>query len=64
MENLIKQYRYFLKDSVRQAIDFSLTDQRRGIPPPPIQKPYPKDSRRIDLPGKQNLQNIFAFLKR
>ena len=50
MENeLIRQYRSFLKDSIRKGIDFSKTDQHRGIAPPPIEKPYPKDAKRIAL---------------
>jgi SagB-type dehydrogenase family enzyme len=47
---LIKQYRSFLKDSIRKSIDFSKTDQSRGIAPPPVEKPYPKDATRIELP--------------
>jgi SagB-type dehydrogenase family enzyme len=47
---LIKQYRSFLKDSIRKSIDFSKTDQSRGIAPPPVEKPYPKEARRIELP--------------
>jgi SagB-type dehydrogenase family enzyme len=58
METLFNQYRYFLKDIVRQKIDFSLTDQRKGISPPPIEKPYEADSERIDLITKDNWQNI------
>jgi SagB-type dehydrogenase family enzyme len=48
------RYRYFLKDTVRQSIDFSRTDQHRGVPPPPIEKPYAPDAERIDLlrPGQ------------
>lgn len=45
-----EKYRYFLKDSIRRAVDFSQTDQNRGIPPPPIEKPYRKEAVRIDLP--------------
>ena len=44
-----EQYRYFLKDSVRLAIDFDQTDQSKGLAPPPIEKPFGVDSRRIDL---------------
>jgi len=44
-----KQYRYFLKDSVRLTIDFNLTDQSRGVAPPPVEKPFGADSRCIDL---------------
>lgn len=47
--SLIDQFRYFLKDSVRLTIDFSRTDQSRGVPPPSIEKPFFPDSKRIDL---------------
>ncbi|HOO40268.1 MAG TPA: SagB/ThcOx family dehydrogenase [Syntrophales bacterium] len=48
-EELIKYYRSFLKDSIRKVIDFSRTDQYRGIAPPPIEKPYPQNAKRVDL---------------
>ncbi len=48
-ENLLKQYRDFLKDSIRLSIDFSQTDQNRGVPPPPIEKPFDPNAKRIDL---------------
>ena len=35
------QYRFFLKDTIRKQIDFSQTDQSRGVPPPPVEKPFP-----------------------
>jgi SagB-type dehydrogenase family enzyme len=54
MENmdgeLTKKYRSFLKDSIRKVIDFSQTDQHRGIAPPPIEKPHEKEAGLIDLP--------------
>lgn len=46
----IDQYRRFLKDSIRLSIDFSETDQSRGVPPPPIEEPYPPEAARVDLP--------------
>jgi len=58
MEKLFQQYRYFLKDTVRQTIDFRLTDQRKAISAPPIAKPYEADSDRIDLVPKDNWQKI------
>ena len=58
MENLLEQYRYFLKDTLRQKIDFSLTDQRKGIPPPPIEKPYDMRGDRIELVKKDNWHSI------
>lgn len=45
----LKQYRYFLKDSIRKTIDFSKTDQSRGVELPPIEKPYSPDSKRMEL---------------
>jgi SagB-type dehydrogenase family enzyme len=50
----IEQWRYFLKDTVRQSVDFSKTDQHTGVEPPPVEKPYPADAKRIELtpPGK------------
>jgi SagB-type dehydrogenase family enzyme len=46
---LLEQYRSFLKDTIRKRIDFSQTDQSRGIHPPPIEKPFPEDAVLIDL---------------
>ncbi|MBM4309009.1 MAG: SagB/ThcOx family dehydrogenase [Deltaproteobacteria bacterium] len=45
----LRHYRSFLKDSIRKRVDFSQTDQNRGIDPPPIEKSYPADALRIDL---------------
>ena len=47
---LLDQCRYFLKDSIRQEIDFSQTDQYRGVEPPPLEKPYPAEAKLIGLP--------------
>ncbi|HDP34174.1 MAG TPA: SagB/ThcOx family dehydrogenase [Candidatus Hydrogenedentes bacterium] len=49
-ENKFDANRYFLKDNIRQQIDFSSTAQSRGVPPPPLQKPCPPDAPRIPLP--------------
>jgi SagB-type dehydrogenase family enzyme len=48
-KDLLRQYRFFLKDSIRKRVDFSQTDQNRGIDPPPIEKTYPPGALRIDL---------------
>ncbi len=48
-KDIIRQCRSFLKDSIRKTIDFSKTDQSRGIAPPPVEKPFSKDQNRIDL---------------
>jgi len=56
--DLIKTYRLFLKDSIRKVIDFSQTDQNKRIAPPPIEKPYPLEAKRIDLPKYDQLKDI------
>ncbi|MGD0885163.1 MAG: SagB/ThcOx family dehydrogenase [Thermodesulfovibrionales bacterium] len=58
MEKLLERYRFFLKDKVRQMIDFSETDQSRGIPVPPVEKPYAPDDLRIDLVAKDDWHSI------
>ncbi|MBI4684387.1 MAG: SagB/ThcOx family dehydrogenase [Nitrospirae bacterium] len=57
-KSLKDRFRYFLKDIVRQTIDFSGTDQSKGIQPPPLEKPCPKDSKRIPLVPIAELQDI------
>ncbi len=46
----LDQYRNFLKDTIRLEIDFTATDQNRDVPPPPLEKPFPADATRHDLP--------------
>jgi SagB-type dehydrogenase family enzyme len=48
------RYREFLKDTIRLTIDFSRTDQHRGVPPPPVEKPFAADAKRVELvpPGQ------------
>ena len=56
-----ENYKYFLKDSIRKTIDFSTTEQNRGVEPPPIQKPCPPGSRTIALvrPGQwKSIKNV------
>ena len=45
----MEKHRYFLKDTVRQTIDFSRTDQSRGVPAPPVEKRFATDATRVDL---------------
>jgi SagB-type dehydrogenase family enzyme len=40
-----------LKDTVRLTFDFSRTDQHQGVPPPPLEKPYDSQARRVPLPA-------------
>jgi len=62
MEQSLKdEFRFFLKDSVRQTIDFHNTDQNRGIAPPPIEKPFPPDAKRTDLVPASELHDISAM---
>lgn len=48
---MIRQWREFLKESVRDEVDFSQTDQNTGIPMPPVEKPW-SGGELIDLPGE------------
>lgn len=50
--------RVFLRDTDRDEIDFSKTDQSKGIIPPPIEKPYTKDDVLIPLPSPEELTMI------
>lgn len=42
--------RYFLKDVIRQTVDFRQTEQSRHVPAPPVQKPCSQDALRLILP--------------
>ena len=42
--------RYFLKDLIREEVNFWNTAQSQGEPPPPAQKPAPADSKIVNLP--------------
>jgi SagB-type dehydrogenase family enzyme len=59
--HLLQQYRSFLKDTIRKQIDFSKTDQNRGLDPPPIEKPFSPDSLRIDLLKHESWENVSAI---
>ena len=48
--NKKQQHRYFLKDAIRKTIDFRGTDQNRGIPEPPLEKPCPPKAVTVRLP--------------
>lgn len=58
MDDLFAQFRYFLKDNIRQKINFRLTDQSLGKLPPPIEKNFSTDKERINLIKKDSWQNI------
>jgi len=46
----MRELRYFLKDTQRQTVDFSQTEQSRGLPPPLLEKPVPVGAQCIALP--------------
>lgn len=50
-----EQWRYFLKDHVRSTIDFSQTEQNRGLPPPPFQKETTKGQQKVMLPPVKDI---------
>jgi len=50
--------RDFLKDTIRQRVDFSATDQHRGVRPPPPQKPCPPGAERVALPDPDGLKRL------
>jgi SagB-type dehydrogenase family enzyme len=52
------QGREFLKDTIRLEMDFSQTDQARGIESPPLEKPFTAEASRIDLPRPGQWKNI------
>jgi SagB-type dehydrogenase family enzyme len=60
-KNLLRRYRSFLKDSVRKTVNFSQTDQNRGVDVPPVEKAYAADALRIDLPKPGEWKDIPAM---
>lgn len=49
-DNRFTDNRFFLKDTIRQQINFSKTAQSRQLAPPPLQKNCESDIVRIDIP--------------
>ncbi len=52
----VEPYRSFLKDNIRQIVNFSATDQGMGMAPPAIQKPVPEGRERIALSGYEQFK--------
>jgi SagB-type dehydrogenase family enzyme len=50
----ISEQRDFLKDSLRQTIDFRFTDQHQGVEPPPVEKPRHPEQELIALPRQES----------
>ena len=57
---ILERARYFLKDSIRQEIDFSTSGQNQGVPAPPIEKPCPPDAERVSLPPRKAWTHVAA----
>ena len=55
---MYKNYRDFLKDSIRKEIDFSQTAQSRGMAQPPWQKPCAPETEKIALPAAGSWKTI------
>jgi SagB-type dehydrogenase family enzyme len=53
-----RRMRAFLKDTIRKRVDFSLTDQNRGVPPPPVEKPISAGQQVIALPPRGQWKTI------
>lgn len=51
----IAEHRDFLKDSLRQTINFRFTDQHQGVAPPPVEKPPHPEQNLIMLPSQEDL---------
>lgn len=45
--------KFFLKDTIRQLVDFAATPQSLGQGPPPAQKPRPAEAAVVALPGPE-----------
>jgi len=57
-DDVMEQLRSFLKDTIRKKVDFSQTDQHRGIAPPPVEKPFAEKASRIDLIPPRELEDL------
>ena len=55
--------RYFLTDRIRDKVNFQNTPQSQGLPRPPLQKPFPAESRIIPLPGRDRWSIPFCNLE-
>jgi SagB-type dehydrogenase family enzyme len=53
-----RRLRFFLKDTVRKRVDFSRTDQSRGVLPPPVEKPVDAGRPVVALPPRGEWHNI------
>jgi len=54
-----EKFRDFLKSSCWKTIDFSTTDQSRGIKPPSAKRPCNPENKRINLAKLEDWKSIF-----
>lgn len=54
----LELFRYFLKDDIRDRVDFSRSDQRRGLPMPPLEQPAAPDAPRVALPDPAEFEAL------
>lgn len=50
--------REYLRDTIRKHIDFTMTDQSRRVPMPPVQKPATPGALLVDLPRPGQWQGV------
>ncbi|MCA1742579.1 MAG: SagB/ThcOx family dehydrogenase, partial [Desulfovibrionales bacterium] len=55
-----RKNREFLKDSLRKKTDFSITDQNRGVPAPPVQKSFDPQDSRVKLCERQDWKKVIS----
>lgn len=60
-EEEILENRNFLKDRIRKSVDFSKTEQNRGISAPPIEKELSSDALTIDLVVQDNWDEKYSL---
>jgi SagB-type dehydrogenase family enzyme len=54
----LEAFRSFLKDTIRLTFDFSQTDQSQRVPPPPLEKPFDPQARRVRLPARDGWEKV------
>ncbi|GAB6094789.1 SagB/ThcOx family dehydrogenase [Desulfatiferula olefinivorans] len=58
-DDRLSMYRDFLTDRIRKRVNFRLTDQNRGLPAPPLEKPVPDGATLIDLSRPGDFTTIY-----
>ena len=55
---MMQELRFFLKDTQRKHVDFRQTEQSRGLPPPPLEKPLPVGAQCFPLPTPDTWEEV------